>query len=183
MLFTNPNPQFCDANGKPYSGGKLYFYEIGTTTAKSTYSDSGMTSANAQPVVLDSDGRPGSQIFFTGLARVILKTSANVQVFDADNYGFLGDVDSYGLINSGTTFDGIGVASVTSPATGRFTVTFDSAATGTNKQCVQATASLSTGLSAMVVNTSTTVVDIYLRDTGGTSVSNFPINITRRLFL
>ena len=78
--------QYLDNNGDPLSAGLLYFYETGTTTAKATYSDSDETIANANPVQLDAYGRQGD-IFFSGLAKVILKTSAGVQIDVTDPVG------------------------------------------------------------------------------------------------
>lgn len=54
-----PSPKFTavDANGNPRVGAKLFTYATGTTTKTSTYSDSGLTSANANPIVLDSAGQ------------------------------------------------------------------------------------------------------------------------------
>jgi len=54
-----PNPKFVaiDANGDPYSGGKLYTYETGTTTPKTTWTSSTKGTANTNPVILDSAGR------------------------------------------------------------------------------------------------------------------------------
>ena len=53
------NPIFTalDANGDPYVGGKLYTYETGTTTPKTTWTDSGKGTPNANPVILDSRGQ------------------------------------------------------------------------------------------------------------------------------
>ncbi len=52
--------QFLDANGKPVVGGKLCTYVAGTSTPLATYSDSALSVANTNPLVLDSSGRPTS---------------------------------------------------------------------------------------------------------------------------
>lgn len=41
-------------------GAKLFVYEVGTTTKKNTYSDSGLTTLNTNPLVADSSGYFGS---------------------------------------------------------------------------------------------------------------------------
>ena len=51
-----PKFQVVDANGDPVTGGKLYTYKAGTSTAKATYSDYGLSTPHANPVVLDSLG-------------------------------------------------------------------------------------------------------------------------------
>lgn len=58
--------QILDNNGDPASGAKLNFYQSGTTTRKDTFSDEALTSANANPVVCDSNGRPGPIYLETG---------------------------------------------------------------------------------------------------------------------
>ena len=75
--------QFFDNEGDPLTGGKLFFYDTGTTDLKDTYSDSAMTIENTNPVVLDAYGVPGD-IFFSGTAKVVLKTSADVQLRSQD---------------------------------------------------------------------------------------------------
>ena len=52
-----PQMQFLDSDGNPLSGGKLYTYAAGGTVNLATYSDSTLSSANANPVVLDAAGR------------------------------------------------------------------------------------------------------------------------------
>lgn len=54
--FLNP---VVDSSGNPISGAQLFFYRVGTSTKKDTYSDSAKTVANANPLVADSGGRFG----------------------------------------------------------------------------------------------------------------------------
>lgn len=84
--FGTVGQQYFDSSGDPLSGGLLYFYEPGTTTDKTTYSDNALSVANAQPYVLDSGGYQGD-IFFAGEAKVVLRTSAGVEVDTADPVG------------------------------------------------------------------------------------------------
>lgn len=81
--YLNIDSQFFDNNGDPLSGGKLYFYDTGTTDAKNTYSDSAETTPNANPVVLDAYGVPGD-IWFTGTAKVVLKDANDVTLRTMD---------------------------------------------------------------------------------------------------
>ena len=59
----NPKPQYVDSNGVPLSGGKLYFYEAGTSTALDTYTDSTGSTANANHITLNANGEPPSGIY------------------------------------------------------------------------------------------------------------------------
>lgn len=45
-----------DDNGNPLAGGKLYTYEAGTSTPKTTYTSKDQSAANTNPVILDADG-------------------------------------------------------------------------------------------------------------------------------
>lgn len=83
---------FMDSNGDPLSGGLLYFYTAGSSTATDTYTTSAGSTPNANPVVLNSNGYPASggnvvEIWFTaGVSyKCILKTSAGVTVWTRDN--------------------------------------------------------------------------------------------------
>lgn len=55
------NFQYFDALGAPLSGGKLFFYEAGTTISdenlKDTFADEALTVPNTNPIILDSEGR------------------------------------------------------------------------------------------------------------------------------
>ena len=73
-----------DDNGDPLSGGKVYFYQAGTSTPEDTYSDAAMSVVNSNPVILDSAGR--ASIFLKAVAyKVALYTSADVLVRSQDN--------------------------------------------------------------------------------------------------
>lgn len=49
-------PRFFDANGVLLAGGKVWFYQAGTTTPAVSYTDSTGLVANTNPVILDANG-------------------------------------------------------------------------------------------------------------------------------
>ena len=75
--------QFFDDNGNPLSAGKVYTYDAGTSTPRTTWADSAEVTPNANPVILDSAGR--AVIFWRGVYKVIVKTSADATVSTIDN--------------------------------------------------------------------------------------------------
>lgn len=95
-LFTYPKFQAPNINGVNLSGGLVYFYEIGTSTAKDTYSDKALSSANANPVVLDSRGE--ADIFLSGEYKVVLKDSDDVTIWTIDPYFEIGALE-HPLVN------------------------------------------------------------------------------------
>jgi microcystin-dependent protein len=58
--YYTPNPFEIDANGVPLAFAQLFFYATGTNTPQDTFSDVGLTVANANPVRADANGRFGS---------------------------------------------------------------------------------------------------------------------------
>jgi hypothetical protein len=73
--------QFLDNNGNPLSSGKVFFYIPSTTTFKTTWQDAAKTTPNTNPVILDAGGR--AIIYGDGTYRQLVRTSANVTIFDA----------------------------------------------------------------------------------------------------
>ena len=84
QLFSLSGQTLVDGNGAPYAAAKAYFYETGTTTAKTTYSNAGLTSANTNPVVADANGRFGDIYLVAGRYKVVLATSADVTIDTLD---------------------------------------------------------------------------------------------------
>ena len=78
--------QIANGSGAPFAGAKLHSYIAGTTTNQNTYSNSTLTTANANPVVADSDGRFGAIYLDPGLSyKFVVKTTADVDIFTQDN--------------------------------------------------------------------------------------------------
>lgn len=77
VIPTLPN-QYFDDNGNPLSGGKVYTFEAGTTTPKTTWSDAGQSVANANPIILDAAGR--AKIYWRGTYDIEVRNSANVLI-------------------------------------------------------------------------------------------------------
>jgi len=77
--FVEPRTRVGD--GIPnFSGAKLFFFEFGTSTAKTTFSNAALTVSNTDPVVADSDGLFGD-IFTDAQGTVTLTTSADVNIY------------------------------------------------------------------------------------------------------
>ena len=79
--------QFFDNNGVPLAGGLLYTYAAGTTTPQATFTSVTGVTANANPIVLDSAGRPSSEVWLTSnlTYKFKLQTSLSVDVWTMDN--------------------------------------------------------------------------------------------------
>lgn len=88
MLQLFGKQQFFNDDGTVLSGGKVYFYEPGTTTLKTTYEDRDGNTANSNPVILDSRGE--AKIFGTGLYDIKVTDSSDVEVYTLDDIGPLG---------------------------------------------------------------------------------------------
>jgi len=80
-----PTAQFHGDNELPLALGKIYTYEPGTTTNKATYQDKDRTTAHANPIVLDAEGR--AEIWWNGTYDVIIKDASDNTIDSVDNYG------------------------------------------------------------------------------------------------
>jgi len=99
--------QFLTTTGLPLNGGLLYTYQAGSSTPLATYTDVNGTTANTNPIVLGTDGRPQNEIWLTyGYNyKFVLKDSGGVTIQSYDNlYGIIGTAPA-----SGTTFPAGGI--------------------------------------------------------------------------
>ena len=80
------SPVYFLLDGKtPAAGGRIEFYEAGTTTAKDVYGDEALTVNNGSSIDLGSDGRAVDDIWGNGSYRVRVYASDNTLISDDDN--------------------------------------------------------------------------------------------------
>ncbi len=82
--FQTPNEQFLDENGNPIAGGKLAFFESGTSNPQDTFSDDALTVPNTNPVILDDAGRAGDIFLTDADYKVTLSKADDTVVWTAD---------------------------------------------------------------------------------------------------
>ena len=85
--------QFFTILGQPLAGGKIYTYQAGSSTPLATYTDNTGATANANPIVLGTDGRPATEIWLTyGYNyKFVLKDANDTTIQTYDNlYGIIG---------------------------------------------------------------------------------------------
>ena len=88
---------FLDVDGRPLNAGKLFTYQAGSTTPFATYTDVNGLSANTNPIILGTDGRPPSEIWLTDgfFYKFVLTDSSDVTIQTYDNlYGIIGTAPS-----------------------------------------------------------------------------------------
>ena len=84
VLTPSPKTAFVDAAGEPLVGGQLYTYIAGTTTLQATYTDSTATTANTNPIILDSRGE--ANVWLGGaIYKFVLKDADGALIWTVDN--------------------------------------------------------------------------------------------------
>lgn len=92
--------QFFDANGDPLVAGQVFMYVPSTTTAKDTWQDSAEAVLNANPIVLDANGR--AQIFGVGVYRQLVTDADDVTIWDEEVEVFSETPVLWGETSTGT---------------------------------------------------------------------------------
>lgn len=146
-----PNPKFVglDNNGNPCSGCKLYTFTTGTTTPQATYTDSGLSVPNANPIIMDSAGRATIYLSISVSYKFVFKTAADVTLWTVDPV----TPTNTSAVSLGEywIFGGISVSPVT-------TTTYPSGATFDK---------LHVGTSVLVVDSATIPTGVYKLEANG----------------
>lgn len=85
MPFIPPAPKFraVGSDGLALVGGKLYTYSAGTSTLKESFTDYGLGTANANPIILDARGE--CDLWGDGNYKLTLTDADDVQIWSVDN--------------------------------------------------------------------------------------------------
>ena len=78
----NGKQQFIDGNGNPLAGGSVAFYLPGTLTPTNTWQDPGLTTLNANPVILDANGMASIWGADSTQYRQVVDNSLGEQIWD-----------------------------------------------------------------------------------------------------
>jgi len=89
--------QWQDEDGRTFPKGKLYTYEVGSNTLKSTFSDAALTSPNANPLEADGSGRLFSVFMASGGYRIEWRDQFDNVIWEQDDY--YATVDGTDLLN------------------------------------------------------------------------------------
>ncbi len=80
ILLQNGKQAFRDNNGRPLSGGRVFFFLVGTQTPKDTFQDLAQTIPNTNPIILDARGE--ASIYGTGTYRQVLRDASLNLIWD-----------------------------------------------------------------------------------------------------
>tara|TARA_R110001599_G_scaffold2627_6_gene14234 strand:+ start:3597 stop:6176 length:2580 start_codon:yes stop_codon:yes gene_type:complete len=108
IFYSSPRARFFDNNGNPLSNGRVSFYEAGTTTLKTIYTDITQTTPAQNPALLDADGYVRDQGIWLGGGRYKFKleeaTTDNPDVNENADFALLWTMDNIegaSVLNSG----------------------------------------------------------------------------------
>jgi len=158
--------QFFTNSGAPLSGGLLYTYAAGTTTPQATYTTAAGTTANSNPIVLNSAGRLDNEVWLTSTLtyKFLLKDSGGVTIATYDDIPGIGSVS--------------GLTTGTSLLSGNGSGGFSNVVIGSNLSFVGGTLSATTGGSG-----AGTVTSVALTAPAAFTVAGSPVTTTGTLAL
>lgn len=81
----DPRVHAIDANGVPYSGAKLFVYDVGTTTLQAIWTDSALSVPATNPLVADSNGYFALTFLTAGTYKVRIEQSDGTLIVEADD--------------------------------------------------------------------------------------------------
>ena len=121
--FAGAGAQFFTDDNSVLSGGKIYTYAAGTTTPQTTYTSVLGTSANANPIILNSGGRLPEDMWLSEgvLYRFVLTDANDVQLGEYDDISGVNDISTESvawstITGTPTTLAGYGITNALTTA-------------------------------------------------------------------
>lgn len=96
--------QLYDGSGNPYSGGRLYIYESGTTTLLELFSDVDLSTPASNPLIADSAGIFPNVFIAETLFKTVFQTASGITIKSSDPVYAIGQFDA--IQASNVEFDG-----------------------------------------------------------------------------
>jgi len=122
--FAGAGAQFFTDDNQVLSGGKIYSYAAGTTTPINTYTAVDGTTANSNPIILDSGGRLPQDMWLTEgqKYKFVLTDSTDVQIGEYDDIPGINDLSTgtvpwASITGTPTTLAGYGITDGITAAT------------------------------------------------------------------
>jgi len=85
ILWPHSNAIAFNNAGARAPGAKAYFFEAGTTTPRTTYTDAALTTPHTHPVLADGNGRFPAIFLDNGDYRERVRTAGDTTIWDTDN--------------------------------------------------------------------------------------------------
>jgi hypothetical protein len=104
-----PKPQFCDPNGKPYTGGLIGTFVKGTMTPKTTWKDPDQIAINTNPITLDGAGE--CSMWGDGDYRLILYDAVGNLIWDQPATTIV-SAAMYPVTSAPTTLDAMNILGI-----------------------------------------------------------------------
>src|SRR5262245_53605124 len=93
--------QQFDMDGKPLSGGLLYFFQAGTSTPQDSFQDTALTIKWPNPIQLDASGRIPMFYLADGNIKIRLADKNGVTIIASDNLLVIGPSGGTGTTSPG----------------------------------------------------------------------------------
>lgn len=104
------NSNSTNYNGIPLAGGKVYYYDVGTTDLKTIYTIADKSVASVNPVILSSEGT--AEIFVDGSCDVRIDDADDVTIDTIDGLNYSVTTTSQTVVNVSTNYTAIATNTV-----------------------------------------------------------------------
>lgn len=96
---------FIDANGDPLNGGKLKFFDVGTSNSRAVFTSADKTGSTVTEVTLNTLGIPTTNVYYDGTLKIEVYDSDNIKLYEFPDNTFYVDSFPLGTIVTATDYN------------------------------------------------------------------------------